>query len=240
MTISLEEDKQLLKSEMLQNKTDFKHMGKSGKTLTITIVGDKGTGKTLYMCIISVLYSLLGKDFYTNFTLHEKIKGSKEFNIRNLYDNPNVEAIFLDEMHNICDQNSNNSLATSLMVALFTQSRKRNQLIMMTTLRFYMLAKDIRYLTNIIIYPELNEETEVLTLTFWDLRDNSIYTKSFHHVSRFYPLYDTHEIIASERVKDQLSNYMLGKKKLRKDLEKELDENDLELIDNLDERLQQK
>ena len=98
---------------------------KSKETLTLTVLGDKGSGKTLFMAIIGLMFHVAGFVFYTNFWMDENIITRKDFSISQLYKNPNVSGIFLDECHNIADQNSNRSSETQLLTALFTQSRKR-------------------------------------------------------------------------------------------------------------------
>ena len=206
----ISEDKQQIESERVLEKYDHnKYMGKAPKTLTCAILGDKGTGKTLFMAIISLIYQVAKLNFYTNFWLKEKINFRHDFNLKQMYRNPNVSGIFLDEVHNIADQNSNNSLETSLLIALFSQSRKRNQLILLSSLRFYKMAKDLRNMVNILIYPDYDEKKDILDLTFWDIRTDKVITKRIKKVSKFFKYYNTYEIIVSEQIKSQLSNFLL-------------------------------
>jgi len=232
------EDKRQIESERVLEKYDHnKHFGKSPKTLTCAILGDKGTGKTLFMCIISLVYQLGKANFYTNFWMNKEIDYRHEFNLKQMYRNPNVSGIFLDEVHNIADQNSNNSLETSLLIALFSQSRKRNQLILLSSLRFYKMAKDLRNMVNILIYPDFNEKKDELVLTFWNIRTDEVFSRKIKRVSRFFKYYNTYEIIVSEQIKNQLSNFLLKEKKLEKDIESHLDTNDKELLDNMEDNL---
>jgi len=232
--MSIKEDRQQLLSDRLDNPYDYKHIGKSPKTLTLTLLGDKGTGKTLFMCIIGLIYQLFGVDFYSNFWMSNNITHRKPFSIRDLYRNPNVRGIFLDEMHNITDQNSNQSVETKLLVALFTQSRKREQLLIFSSLRFYMLAKDIRNLTNILVYPEFDERKDILTLTFWDIRNDKVITRKINGISRFFKYYDTYEIVVSEQIKTQLSSFLLKHKKLETEIKKKLDKEERELLNGIE------
>jgi len=234
--MSIEHDKLQILSDTLDNKYDF--LGKrpkKPKTYTITVLGDKGTGKTLLLAIFCCIYETLGIYYYTNFSLHPSFIYRKPFDIKALYGNPDVEGIFLDECHNIADQNSNHTLETQLLVALFTQSRKRNQLIFMTSLRFYKLAKDLRYLTDIILYPNYNEYDDTLTLEFIDIKTDMGFTEEISNVSRFFNIYDTTEIIYSGKIKTQLKQYLLQKKRIEKEVEKELDVNDKKLIMGLED-----
>lgn len=226
-----------LKSDMKLTPFDFSKRIKPKETLTIALVGDKGSGKTLFMCILAFFYQLSNKVFYTNFWMDKRITNRKEFNIKNLFSNPNVEAIFLDEMHNIADQHSNNTLETQLLVSLFTQTRKRNQLLVMSTLQFYKLAKDLRFLTDIVVNPQYNKTLDYLDLTFWDFRNNKITTKRWYKVSMFFEYYDTYELIVSDSVKFQLSQYLLKHQKVRKEMKKELDQKEIDLVQNLEEKM---
>ena len=137
----IEEDKIQIISDRVIDKYDHnKYIGKSPQTLTCAIIGDKGSGKTLFMCIFGLIYQLFSRYFYTNFWMNKEITYRDEFNLKQMYRNPNVSGIFLDEVHNIADQNSNHSLETSLLVALFSQSRKRSQLIRPKLLHLELLV----------------------------------------------------------------------------------------------------
>lgn len=234
----IEEDKIQILSDRVTDKYDHnKFIGKSPQTLTCVLIGDKGSGKTLFMAIFGLIYQLFDLHFYTNFWMNKEISCRNEFNLKQMYRNPNLTGIFLDEVHNIADQNSNHSLETSLLVALFSQSRKRSQLILLSTLRFYKMAKDLREMVNILIYPNYNERKDYLKLTFWDIRDDRISIRTIKNASRFFKYYNTYEIIVSEQIKNQLSNFLLKEKKLQKDIEDNLNESDKDLLDNLDDNL---
>jgi len=237
MSLIAEDKKQVVSDRVLEKYDHNKYMGKSPKTLTCAILGDKGSGKTLFMCIYGLIYQLYHKDFYSNFWLNKEITHRNDFNIRKMYRNPNLTGIFLDEVHNIADQNSNHSLETSLLVALFSQSRKRSQLILLSSLRFYKMAKDLRSMVNVLIYPQYREKKDELALTFWDIRDDKVTSKKIKNASRFFKYYNTYEIIVSEQIKGQLSNFLLKEKRLQKDIEDNLNETDKELLDNLDDNL---
>jgi len=235
--ITIDEDKNLLKSDILTDKVDYNKRIRPRQTLTMAIIGDKGSGKTLFMAIMGVIYNYLGKEFYTNFYMSEEITHRHEFNIRNLYFNPNVEGIFLDEAHNIADQNSNQTLETQLLVALFTQSRKRNQLILLSTLRFYKLAKDLRNLTNVIVYPYYDIEKDKLYLQFWDFRNETTTEFIVKNSSRFFKFYDTYEIVVSEKIKTQLAQFLLKHQRLKKEINKDLENHEKQLLSEINERL---
>jgi len=233
--MSVQEDIQQLKREIKLNPLDYQQRRKSKRdTLTFTVIGEKGSGKTLFMCILAFMYDYLEKEYYTNFSMSKSLIHKHHFNIKNLYNNPDVEAIFLDEMHNIADQFSNNTLETQLLVALFTQSRKRNQLIVMSSLKFYKIAKDLRHLTNIVVIPDYNEEKDFLDLTFWNFRTDFQTTKRWYNVSCFFEYYDTYEIIYSEKIKLQLTQFLLKHEKIKKEMKKELGVNDIMLIEKLE------
>lgn len=236
--MSLAEDKQQLISDRNRYAVDYAKYTKPKQTLTLTVLGDKGSGKTLFMCIIAMMFNSLKKEFYTNFSMDkELVPYSRDFNIKNLYNNPNVEGIFLDEMHNIADQNSNHTLETQLLVALFTQSRKRNQIIILSSLMFYKLAKDLRHLTNIIVYPEYDIKEDTLKVVFWDFRTDLIAKRTITNVSKFFKYYNTYEIIVSDKIKGQLAQFMLKNKKLQSEIKKKLDINEQDMLDNIEGRL---
>lgn len=208
----------------------------ANKSLTFCLVGDKGSGKSLFMCIICLLFEISNKPYYTNFKIiGDNIKNRIPFTIKKFYENPNIEGIFLDETHNIADQYANPTLPTKLLVALFTQSRKRNQLIFFATQQFYKLSKDFRLMTDIIVFPKHDEFEDRLVLIFWNLRTQKVSYKTIHNVSRFYNYYDTNEIIVSKEIKKGLSNYMLNEVKLNKEIDKELNNDDKALLNKIEE-----
>lgn len=198
------------------------------------MVGDKGTGKSLFMCIIALLFEMLGLEYLTNFKMFGNLKHRKNFTIKDFYKNPDVKGIFIDEIHNISDQFSNQSLSTKLLVALFTQSRKRGQTIILATQYEHKVAKDLRALTDMIIYPFYEEEHDCLRLNFWDLkRTGKMRTKEIHDVSRFFNFFDTEEIIYSKEIIDGVTNYMLNQLKLKETADKKLDTDDKKLLEDL-------
>lgn len=236
--MSIQEDIQQLKSDMKLNPIDYHERKRFRRdTITLTVIGEKGSGKTLFMCILAFIYNLMKKEFYTNFSMHEGITYRRPFNLKGLYNNPHVEALFLDEMHNIADQNSNQTLETQLLVALFTQSRKRNQLIVMSSLYFYKIAKDLRFLTNIIVLPEYNEEEDYLDLLFWNFRNNYTTTKRWYNVSCFFKYYDSFETVISQKTKHQLTQFLLKHEKVKKEIKKELSIDDIALLETLEEKM---
>jgi RecG-like helicase len=237
MSTLLREQKLQIKEEMIDNPLVNLTRIKSKETLTIAILGDKGSGKTLLMAIIGLLFHFAGFDFYTNFWIDENITHKKDFSISQLYNNPNVSGIFLDECHNIADQNSNRTSETKLLTALFTQSRKRGQLILLSSLHFYKIAKDLRYLTSVIAYPELNKENDLLTVQFWNLEKNKVVKTYIPNVSRFFKYYDTYEIIVDDSVKNQLSSYLLKNVKIQEEIKKKLGKEDQKIIKNMERNL---
>jgi len=210
---------------------------KSKNTLTFLIAGERGNGKTLFMCIMALLFEASHKQYFTNFSLNGNfIKHRLPFSITNFYNYPDVKAIFLDEMHNISDQYSNQASATKLLVALFSQSRKRGQLIMLSTQFVDKIAKDLRNLIDIIVYPRFLEREDRLYLFLWDLkRHGKIALKVINNVSRFFKYYDTDEIIYSDEIIESLTNYMLQKKKVVTKATKHLTEDELDILKNLKE-----
>jgi len=233
----LQEQKLQIQEEFIDNPLIHATRIKAKETLTITILGEKGSGKTLLMAIIGILFNVAGFSFYTNFWMDERLEFRKEFSISKLYKNPNVSGIFLDECHNVADQNSNRTNETKLLTALFTQSRKRGQLILLSTLHFYKIAKDLRYLTNLIAYPELDEKLDLLTVAFWDLERNRKTKVYITNVSRFFKYYDTYEIIVDDSIKNQLSNYLLKNVKIQEEISKKLSKEEQEIIKDMKRNL---
>jgi hypothetical protein len=229
----LREQKIQITEEFIDNPFSNVTKIRAKETLTITILGEKGSGKTLFMAIIGLMFHIAGFTFYSNFWMNENITCRKDFSISQLYRNPNVSGIFLDECHNVADQNSNRTSETQLLTALFTQSRKRGQLILLSTLHFYKIAKDLRHLTNIIAYPELHEKNDLLIIEFWDLERNRRAKTYIPNVSRFFKYYDTYEIIVDDRIKNQLSNYLLKNVKVKEEIKKKLGKEEQEIIMNI-------
>ena len=199
------------------------------------MVGDKGTGKTLFMCIVALMFEAMKLTYMTNFKMFGRLKYHSRFTIKDFYKNPDVKGVFIDEIHNISDQFSNQSLSTKLLVALFTQSRKRGQTIILATQHEHKVSKDLRVLTDIIVFPYYQEDKDLLILNFWDIkRTGKITSKRIKNVSRFFNFYDTEEIIYSKEIIDGVTQYMLNQVKLKETADKKLDEEDKKLIEGLE------
>lgn len=209
---------------------------KSKNTLTLLMVGDKGTGKTLFMCIMGLVFELMNLPYMTNFRMFGKnLKYREKFTIKNFYKNPDVRGVFIDEIHNISDQYSNNTLSTKLLVALFTQSRKRGQTIILATQYEHKVAKDLRALTDIIVFPFYEEDIDTLILNFWDIKRTGKMTKKIiKHASRFFKYYDTEEIIYSDEIIHGVTQYMLNQLKRMEERDKKLGEEDKKILESLE------
>lgn len=115
----------------------------------VCLIGDRGTGKTLFAVALSSQYANQGIKVFTNITLKgikhislqfEDIKGFPEW----LHDG----VIILDEMHVGADSYNFLSKDVQGITTFITQIRKRNLSFIYITQNFTTIAKRLRLQTN--------------------------------------------------------------------------------------------
>lgn len=117
-----------------------------------TIVGELGSGKTLFLTCLAILHHLKGEQIYSNYSLHfphTRLTSTKDIQTKK------QGAIFLDESSQICDSHNWRNPEMENFYDFIARSRKRRINLYLTAQHFYRLGKDLRNLTNEIYLPHI-------------------------------------------------------------------------------------
>jgi len=176
----------------------------------MTITGDFGAGKTLYLTYLGLKFYQDGLTIYSNYDLYgidyEKIT------FKDLADMPSWltnGVILLDEGHIGMDAYNFLQKKVQNISTFITQIRKNNLILAITTQRFNTLAKRVRELINYYIEIEkviVEDENENLKemkgwvkVKVFDITDKMILVKkSIHDLTSVFPYYNTNEVIRDE------------------------------------------
>lgn len=183
--------------------------------MLVGIEGGLGTGKTIQLVRYLAKDSHAGHDIYANFGLNKikynpiDIKELLEFEKENI--NFTNATIGIDEITVFVDCRTSSSRSNRIFSYFVLQSRKRNVNVYYTTQSCSMLDKRLVEHTHIIIlcdfhYQEVVDENDVIHkipmdnwrhYTILDFRNpRDIKRTAFSmDITKFYPYYDTDEII---------------------------------------------
>jgi len=160
------------------------------------IAGNIRTGKTLFMTIIGYMMQKRGYSCYSNYTTSY----SKYISPLDLI-NFNIDAgiLQLDEIHTMIDSRMN-SQAGRYITYFMTQAGKRDIHVFYTTQAFMMVEKRLRELTHIRVLA--NHSKKGFSYRMYRREENSVdyqYMRTLFlsnaAAKRFYPLYDTKEVV---------------------------------------------
>ena len=166
------------------------------------LIGNKGSGKTLYLTYVGFTAHQEGRKVYSNYDLYnipyEKVN---EKVLTNLPEELNNGVILLDEAHMIADAYEHLSKNSRAMTTLSTQLRKRNLDLWITTQRFNFLPRRIRQLTDFIItlqnvydFGELIKGHSKVKIYMADDKNKPVLTYNID-LTDFFDMYDTNQVI---------------------------------------------
>ena len=176
------------------------------RTMIICFVGTVGGGKTLSMTIEAYKYHLRGMKIYSNYGLnfpHEKLTKTKfDALIANKTDLQDC-VICIDEVHIWLDSRSSMKGKQKAITYFILQTRKRNVRFLCSTQHFHQVDKRLRDTTDVIVYcsnmtnkTSLVTKEQVLILQEYMFQySKSPAKKRVLHANKWFPLFDTTEII---------------------------------------------
>ena len=166
----------------------------------ICLLGDRGTGKTLFAVSLAHHYSSVGVKIFTNITF----KGIKyiplEFSeVAKMPDWLHDGIIILDEMHVGADSYKFLTTETQGITEFITQIRKRNLSFIFITQNFTTIAKRLRIQTNH-TYQFLKLDTGIAKIDIYDNMNFYQHLNTiFFNGRQFYGFYDTKQLYKREK-----------------------------------------
>lgn len=171
--------------------------------MLITILGNLGSGKTLFMVINAFFSSNLPivSNFKLNFGNKKEIEpfDLKKF-IRAEYENC---IILLDEAYNYLESRISSNELNRIMSYILFQSRKKNVTLYITAQLYSSIDKRFRQLTDMLI---IANKTNRFNYTITDFNSTKSFSITFEKAAQFYQMYNTNEIIQIQNKKIIFNN----------------------------------
>ena len=169
------------------------------------MIGDRGSGKTLFMTLEAFNQYRKGKQIYSNYELtFPKLPNTKKtkivpedfftnfdkYNLRNV-------CMFLDEIYVYVDSRASGSTKNKLMSYFFNQTRKTGVDLYYSTQFFSQVDKRLRFNTERFIIPKCFKDKNKNIFIVVEIcnRDLKILAKWIVKAKCIFNLYDTDEII---------------------------------------------
>lgn len=172
--------------------------------MIIGCIGDRGSGKTLFMTLEAFNQYRKGKQIYSNYkltfpklpnTLKPKLIPN-EFFIN--YENYNLKncCFFIDEIYVYIDSRRSSSNINKIMSYFFNQTRKTGVDIYYSTQFFSQVDKRLRFNTEKFVLPKsIKKDKKLYILIEICNRDLKLLRKIIIKAEPIFNLYDTDEII---------------------------------------------
>jgi hypothetical protein len=166
----------------------------------IIVVGDFGSGKTLYTTFMGLtFYQNEGLKIFSNYDLfkvpYKKIKFS---DVSSMPDWLHDGVLLLDETQIGADSYNFLNKGVQQIMTFITQIRKRNIVLIMTTQRFDFVAKRIRSLINYFIEVEAVSKGVVKISTYDITRGEELQNERTLDLTKIWSYYNTDEVITNE------------------------------------------
>lgn len=181
--------------------TDFSSKNANHVEYPITcIVGDRGSGKTLFMTALAVQYASEGHNIYSNYELTGIKYTPLSFKeLATIPESLTDAVILLDEVHVGVDSYDFFTDHVRNISAFILQLRKRRITLFYTTQTIDLVAKRLRQQTNYIMQVEPLEERGTAVVSIFDhsksFGSDFIRTLLFDG-RQFYGFYNTNEVVA--------------------------------------------
>jgi len=191
-------------------------MTKENRTPIVAIVGKRGNGKTLLMNYFILNDILEGMSVWANYhitpenlgTAYEKYslqcaRMTKEFlesffvTKGEAFLKVNGGVLAIDELSTFADSYTSQG-KNRLFIIFLLQTRKRNVKFYYTVQQFAQAQKRIRENTDLIVHPYYDKAKDEIIYDIFSYNypvKEYIATKRISNISRYFPLYDTNEII---------------------------------------------
>jgi len=167
--------------------------------MLISLIGNVGSGKTLFLVLLSYIYSFFDKrKIHANFYI--KLENCIALNLPNFIENERDNMIvFLDEAYTYLESRISMSHLNKAMSYVIFQSRKRNLDIYLTAQMFSTIDVRFREQTDILIKCKriINDNFNGFKYKIINLNSESIKTMLFpmSEAKTYFHLYNTYEII---------------------------------------------
>jgi GTPase SAR1 family protein len=163
------------------------------------VLGQRGSGKTLFMTYLAHEYHKEGKKIYANYHLKEIPYTYITFEELSklpdwLYDG----IVFLDEIHIGADSYEVFKKSNKMITTFATQLRKRRITLFYSTQVFKMATKRLRDQTNFLMTCDHTQPPGFVKIELYEYITNVAhnYIKTItHNLTKFFTAYDTDEVI---------------------------------------------
>jgi len=163
------------------------------------VLGERGSGKTLFMTFLAYQYYLEGKKIFSNYHLKEIPYTYITFKeLASLPDEINNAVVFMDEIQIGADSYEIFKRSNKMITVFATQLRKRKITLYYSTQVFTMATKRLRQQTNFIIMCLPMKHPGLVNSEVWEYSGiNTKYLKSINlDLKEFFIHYDTDEVIS--------------------------------------------
>lgn len=158
--------------------------------MLISVLGNLGTGKTLFLAYISTKFN---RKVYSNFELKNKFyEPLKVIDLLNL---PNNIEVFIDEAYTWLESRVSSKALNRYLSYILLQSRKRTINIYITAQLFSTVDLRFREQSNILILCKKIDEGFHYKIFNRDNNSMKAVILPFEKAKIFYQVYDTYEII---------------------------------------------
>lgn len=176
--------------------------------MLVVIYGKLGSGKTAILTALG-LYSekrLVYSNYKVDFEEFDKIV--KEFNVSLLLkDGYNPSVVLIDEAHDYFESRLSNSIDNILGSKLLFQSRKKGMDLLLTLQEIRTLDIRFRELIDVLIYCENFKDLKIFRFIVKTKRNRIVYLVPHERIDLIFKLYDTYEVVVSDRTKELLERY---------------------------------
>jgi len=176
--------------------------------MIIGVVGDRGSGKTLFMTREGFLNYCKGRYIYSNYHFYfpkVKIEGIEKIYTPKLIDDEFLNnyrnelfniCLFLDEIYIYIDSRASMSRANKIWSYFFNQTRKRGVDLYYSTQFFSQVDKRLRFNTEMFIIPKvIKKDGKQYIIINMYTRELKLLKKYMFKAETYYNMYDTNEVV---------------------------------------------
>lgn len=165
------------------------------------IIGDRGSGKTIFLTEIAVITSRTNKQIVSNYNL-KLLENIIPFHIKDIYDEKYRKCLILiDEAYLFADSRRSQSQSNLLLSYLALQSRKLQSDLYFALIKEFELDIRLREEIDVFIYPVFVEDLGFLyTIVDVKSKNQKQLFIPLDMAKKFYKYYDTYEIVKSDNV----------------------------------------
>jgi len=171
--------------------------------MLVSVLGKIRNGKTLFLVYLA---TKLIRDVYSNFKLN--LPNYKELTLSILSNLPNNVNVYIDEGYTWLESRISGSKLNKLISYLLFQSGKRGLDIYITAQLFSSVDLRFREQSNLIVYCQKINGNFYYTIYNRENHKSKILVLTKEFARKYYPLYDTYEIIEPANIKNLELEYV--------------------------------